>query len=194
MHETERAEASRAPTSVGPHGLHHIAFGTRDIEATYDYYNNRLGMPLVHCENHLVGDGYFRHFFFDMGRGESLGFFAIENVGEKPDYRTDISTGLGMPGWVNHVAFNVDDEDALEAMAARCRENDVKIEMQIDHGWCRSIYLQDPNGILVEFTTTVDDAAFEQGHDRAYELLHQPPEEFDEALRKDESSDSVTIG
>jgi hypothetical protein len=26
--------------------------------------------------------------------------------------------------------------------------------MQIDHGWCTSIYTNDPNGIVVEFCTT----------------------------------------
>jgi len=28
--------------------------------------------------------------------------------------------------------------------------------MEVDHGWCLSIYATDPNGILVEFCTTTD--------------------------------------
>jgi glyoxylase I family protein len=158
--------------------LHHIAFGTRDVEGTYDFYARRLGMPLVHTENHLSGRGWFRHFFFDMGGGEYLAFFAFENIGEKPEYRTDVSTGLGLPIWINHVAFNVDGTDALDRMKERCVANDVKIEREIDHGWCRSIYLIDPNRILVEFTTTTDAEAFAMSEEEALRLLRQSPTEF----------------
>jgi catechol 2,3-dioxygenase-like lactoylglutathione lyase family enzyme len=170
-----------------PTRMHHVALGTRDVEGTYDFYTRRLGLPLVHTENHLRGQGWFRHFFFDVGNGEYLAFFAFENVGEKPDYRTDISTGLGLPPWVNHVAFNVESVAALEQMKARCQANAVAIETEIDHGWCRSIYLRDPNGILVEFTTTTDAAAFGMTEEEALRLLRQSPREFDPGQRKDSS-------
>jgi catechol 2,3-dioxygenase-like lactoylglutathione lyase family enzyme len=165
--------------------VHHIAFGTRDVAATHDFYAKRLGMPLVHTENHRSGKGWFRHFFFAIGNDEYLGFFAFENVGEKPGYRTDISTGLGLPPWINHVAFNVADLAALEDMKERCRRNGVEIEGEMDHGWCRSIYLRDPNGILVEFTTTTDAAAFGMSEAEALRLLRQRPEEFGAAQRKE---------
>jgi hypothetical protein len=28
--------------------------------------------------------------------------------------------------------------------------------MEVDHGWCLSVYATDPNGILVEFCVTTD--------------------------------------
>jgi catechol 2,3-dioxygenase-like lactoylglutathione lyase family enzyme len=121
----------------GPTRLHHVAFAARDVEATYDFYARRLGMRLVHAENHLTDKGWFRHFFFDMGGDESLGFFAFENVGEKPGWKTEISTGLGLPVWVNHVAFNVETLDDLAAMKKRVESNGVKLLMETDHGWCR---------------------------------------------------------
>ena len=177
----------------GPSRLHHVAFGTRDVEATHDFYSRRLGMKLVHCENHRVGKGWMRHFFFDMGGGETLGFFEFGDVGEKEDYRTDISTGLGLPVWVNHVAFNVDDLDELAAMKQRCERNDVELLMETDHGWCRSIYMVDPNGIMVEFTTTTDQQAFEQSEEEALALLRVPPENIGEETRKDESSGHTVV-
>jgi catechol 2,3-dioxygenase-like lactoylglutathione lyase family enzyme len=170
-------------------GIHHIAFGTKDVEATYDFYATRLGMPLAHTENHLSGRGWFRHFFFDIGNGEYLGFFAFENIGEKPGYRTDISTGLGLPPWINHVAFNVDGLEELEAIKVRCAANGVRIANEVDHGWCRSVYLVDPNGILVEFSTMTDAAAFTMSAEEALRLLRQPPEEFQERGRKEVSRD-----
>ena len=174
--------------------LHHIAFATRDVEATYDFYTTRLGMPLVHVENHLSHDGWFRHFFFDIGNGECLGFFAIHNLGEKPTYRTDISRGLGLPAWVNHVAFNVDGLEDLDRMKQRCIANDVKVEAEVDHGWCRSIYIVDPNGIMVEFTTTTRPDLFEMSEAEALRLLRQPPEEFREGNRKEVSPTERTPG
>jgi catechol 2,3-dioxygenase-like lactoylglutathione lyase family enzyme len=170
---------------AGSTRIHHIAFGTRDVEATYDFYARRLGMPLVHTENHPSGPGWFRHFFFDVGNGEYLGFFAFDRVGERADYRTDISTGLGLPAWINHVAFNVDGLAALDSMKRQCAAAGVKLEGEMDHGWCRSIYLLDPNGILVEFCATTDAAAFSMSEDEALRLLRQPPTEFLAAHRKE---------
>ena len=77
--------------------LHHVAYATRDPEATHAFYSGKLGMPLVHTENHRQGDGYFRHFFYDMGGGDFLGFFQVEDVGEKEDYQTAVSVAAGLP-------------------------------------------------------------------------------------------------
>ena len=124
---------------------HHVAFGTKDIEKTYDFYANRLGLPLSHCENHLSGKGWFKHFFFDVGGGEQLGFFAFANVGEKESYRTDISTGLGLPPWVNHVAFNVRSMDDIQAMKRRAQSNGVELEGNLR--WANGISLNAATGV-----------------------------------------------
>ncbi|MGH7823065.1 MAG: VOC family protein [Candidatus Binatia bacterium] len=173
---------------VRPTRYHHVAFGTKDVAGTVDFYDRRLGMPLVHCENHLSGEGWFKHFFFDVGNGELLGFFAFGNVGEKEDYRTDISTGLGLPKWVNHVAFNVESIEAIQAIRRRAEENGLKSYMEADHGWCHSVYFIDPNGIMVEFCTTTKPGEVEQPREEALALLRQSPRDFEDAKRKDTST------
>lgn len=165
--------------------LHHVAYATRDPEATYAFYSGKLGMPLVHAENHIQGDGYFRHFFFDMGNGDCLAFFAIEDVGEKPDYGTDVSTAAGLPVWVNHIAFRLDTEPELENMTRLLKQRGIEHLHEIDHGWCRSIYTVDPNGIMVEFCVTTDRQAFAQSEEEALRLLRMTPEQFSEASRKE---------
>jgi glyoxylase I family protein len=172
---------------IRPTRIHHMALATRDVEATVDFYARGLEMPLVHTENHRSGTGWFRH-FFDMGGGEYLGFFAFAGVGEAPDYRTDISTGLGLPVWVNHVAFNLESLEALEQKKQRCLANGLRLHMEADHGWCRSIYFVDPNGIMVEFTTTTRPEAFGMTEAEALRRLRLPPAEFPEAGRKDASA------
>lgn len=160
-----------------PRGIHHVAFATKDSKTTYDFYHNKLGMPLCHTENHLQGKGHFRHFFFDMGNEQYMAFFEIDNVGESEEYRTDISTGLGMPVWVNHIAFNAENEEKYQELAARVKSAGIPVMGEVDHGWCKSIYFADPNMIMLEFTYTQDEEKFAQTHDEAYDLLFNTPME-----------------
>ncbi|MDE0884433.1 MAG: VOC family protein [Myxococcota bacterium] len=176
-----------AASPIRSKGLHHAAYATRDPEATYTFYSEKLGLPLVHTENHAQGDGYFRHFFFDLGNGEHLAFFQIEDVGEKEDYSTAISVGAGLPVWVNHLAFRLDSEPELEAMVAQLHARGIDQMQEVDHGWCRSVYLLDPNGIMVEFCVTTDPEAFAQTEEEALALLRMPPGEIPEDSAKETS-------
>lgn len=174
--------------SLESRSVHHVAYTTRDVEATYAFYAEKLGMQLLRMENHRQGDGYFRHFFFGMGGGEAIAFFYVEDVGEEPDYKTDISTGLGLPPWANHIAFRLDTIEELESMTKRMHERGIEHIMQVDHGWCTSIYTLDPNGIMVEFCVTTDaEGFFEQNEEEALRLLRQPSSEFAEEDRKETS-------
>jgi catechol 2,3-dioxygenase-like lactoylglutathione lyase family enzyme len=168
-------------------GLHHVAFTTRDPEATYQFYSQKLGMKLIHTENHLRGDGYFRHFFFSLGNNEAIGFFELHGVGEEKEFKTEISTGLGLPPWANHIAFRLDNLEEIKAMTKRMHEHGIDQVMEIDHGWCTSIYTLDPNGILVEFCVTTDEEAFAQTEEEALRLLRLTPDEIAEDARTETS-------
>lgn len=174
-------------TKVRSKHLHHVAYATRDPEATYEFYAKTLGMRLLRTENHRQGDGYFQHFFFDLGHGECIAFFHVSGVGEQGDYRTSISTGNGLPVWVNHIAFALDDMVELEAMKKRMQAHGVERMQEVDHGWCHSLYAGDPNGIMVEFCVTTDAEGFLQTEEEALRLLRQPPEEMGEETRKEPS-------
>jgi catechol 2,3-dioxygenase-like lactoylglutathione lyase family enzyme len=171
--------------SVRSKSLHHVAYATRDPEATYEFYSKKLGMRLLRTENHLQGEGHFRHFFFDMGHGECLAFFSVSNVGEEADFRTPISTGNGLPIWVNHLAFALDDLEELEVMKKRLQSHGVEHMHEIDHGWCHSLYTVDPNGIMVEFCVTTDAEGFLQTEEEALRLLRLPAEQIGEKTRKE---------
>ena len=173
--------------TIESRGVHHVAYTTRDAEATYDFYTNKLGMPLLHTENHLQGDGYFRHFFFGMGNGEAIAFFEVNGVGEEEDFKTDISTGLGLPQWANHIAFKLDSLEELDAMIKQLHERGLDEMRRLDHGWCTSVYLNDPNGIMVEFCVTTDDEGFLQTEEEALRLLRLPANEIGDETRKEKS-------
>lgn len=165
-------------SAVQVRGLHHAAYTTRDVDATYDFYVNKLGLPLLHTEITQYGEGHFRHFFFGIGDGQSIAFFALENVGEEVDYKTAISTDLGLPVWANHIAFKLDTLDDLRAKTQELQANGLEDVLEIDHGWCTSVYVNDPNGIMVEYCVTTDAQDFDQTEEEALRLLHQPFAEF----------------
>jgi hypothetical protein len=72
-------------------------------------------------------------------------------------------------------------------MTKRMHERGIDQIMQIDHGWCTSIYTLDPNGIMVEFCVTTHPEVFEQTEEEALRLLRQPPDEIPEQTRKEAS-------
>jgi len=168
-----------------PNGIHHVAYCTRDPEATYEFYTKKLGMPLARTENHKQGEGFFRHFFFDMGNGECLAFFYVEGVGEQEDYKTDISETAGLPVWVNHIAFQLHSLEELETKKSEIKAAGLDQMMEVDHGWCTSVYLVDPNGIMVEYCVTTDAAEFQQTEEEALALMRQPFSEIGEETRKE---------
>ena len=53
--------------TAGSTGFHHVAYACRDGEATRHFYEDLMGMPLVHTEVKAVEGGFFRHLFFDTG-------------------------------------------------------------------------------------------------------------------------------
>jgi catechol 2,3-dioxygenase-like lactoylglutathione lyase family enzyme len=173
--------------------LHHVAYPARDIEATLDFYENGLGIPLAYCENHRSGKGWFKHFFFDIGGGEFLAFFQVEDVGENADYKTEVSTGLGLPRWVVHVAFKMTDVAQIAAVKRRAAARGIPVYMEANHGWCHSLYFVDPNGIMVEFCTTTVPAALVQTHDQALAVLRQDPAQIGEETRKDETKRNIIL-
>ena len=69
-------------------GIHHVAYACRDIEATRHFYEDLMGMPLVHTEVKREEDSYFRHLFFDTGDGSCIAFFQVSGMGESPNYST----------------------------------------------------------------------------------------------------------
>jgi catechol 2,3-dioxygenase-like lactoylglutathione lyase family enzyme len=132
--------------------LHHIAFACQDVAETDHFYQEILGFPLAHAQLDEAKDGgWLRHTFYDLGDGSYIAFFDLHGVGEPAELRTEISTGLGLPAWVNHVAIRAD-AAKVDEVKARLDKAGLAVEMELDHGWCQSLYVTDPNGILVELT------------------------------------------
>jgi len=148
--------ASVVETPVSIAGLHHFAWRCRDCEETRHFYEDLLGLPLVHVirSETVPSTGEhcpYVHIFFQMGDGSFIAFFDLgDDVKALPSPNT--------PDWVNHIALRVASVDALIAAKQRLEHAGVEVLGITDHHIINSIYFFDPNGIRVELTTpTVSD-------------------------------------
>jgi glyoxylase I family protein len=133
--------------------LHHNAYVTRDMEATRHFYEDIIGMPLVAtwCESdELFGKmRTYCHCFFGLDDGSALAFFQFADAADAEEF------GPKMPASpFHHIAVNVDPEvqrqiEARVVAAGITAPNFYVLE----HGYCRSIYVTDPNGMILEMTT-----------------------------------------
>ena len=139
--------------------FHHLALATTDLAATHRFYTDAMGFTLVHVEDAAtdVPDGWLHHVFYDTGDGTCMAFMELHDE-RCTHFDPAISRGLGLPAWVNHIAFAVDDLKALDTALTRwlAHGHDV-VKMRHNHG--TSIYTEDPNGMLLEFTVDVPNAA-----------------------------------
>ena len=134
-------------------GFNHIDLGTKDMEATRVFYEDVLDFPLVRADLVEIGDrGVMKHYFFDIGGGQLLGFMSGEEVDGYPkDFDSGINKGLGLMRGVYHFAFNADSIEMLEATKQHLEAHGVTVRGPVDHeGWSRSIYFEDPNGLQLE--------------------------------------------
>mmetsp|Transcript_102630 Transcript_102630/g.197034 ORF Transcript_102630/g.197034 Transcript_102630/m.197034 type:complete len:454 (-) Transcript_102630:107-1468(-) len=150
--------SNRPEAGMPAAGFHHIAFVTEDPCATRCFFEDVLGLPMVHCEG---GPGLM-HAFFDAGAGASMAFFSFNPV--KPSVGTDLSVSLGVPKWLNRAAYRVSKEQA-KAVRNRLQAGGAAEVIETSHGWCDSLYVMDPNGVMVELC--VDTPGFIPDPERA---------------------------
>ena len=134
-------------------GLHHIGLATHDMEKTLEFYEEVLGFRAVVCE--LIepeAGGTIRHAFFDTGNGELFAFMEPNDIAGMPDdFDAGINRGLGIGGGMFHFAFQVDDDEELEAKMKQLVAKGIEVRGVVDHGWCKSIYFRDPNYLQLEY-------------------------------------------
>ncbi|HZO80739.1 MAG TPA: VOC family protein [Candidatus Binataceae bacterium] len=139
-----------------PNGVHHIAICTKDIKKQIEFYSQVVGMELV-ALYWMHGVEKTFHGFVKMGNS-SIAFVQSPEIGEiQPIKGVSHAAWTAAPvaaGVMQHLALNVDDEAALLAIRDRVRSHGHWVMGPIDHGFCKSIYLAAPEGIMLEFSTS----------------------------------------
>lgn len=136
-------------------GFHHLALVTKDLAATHDFYTDVMGFSLVKIVAAPTpgGQGWAKHVFYDAGEGGMIAFWELHDERIGDGYGADLGPSLGLPVWVNHVAFDAPTADDLDRHRVRWQEHGITVA-EVDHEFCRSIYAMDPNGVMVEFCHT----------------------------------------
>ncbi|MGD0379292.1 MAG: VOC family protein [Acidimicrobiales bacterium] len=158
--------------------FHHVALATTDIDATHRFYTGAMGFTLVKtvvAPTGSPGGGWAKHVFYDTGGGGMLAVWDLHDDTISTDFNPAISKGLGLPEWVNHIAFDSPDLEDFDRCRRRWQEHGVEVA-EIDHGWCRSIYATDPNGIMVEFCCTTVAFTASDAAEAAQNLAAAAPE------------------
>jgi glyoxylase I family protein len=145
----ESSSIPHAPdTQSIPRRLHHNAYVVDDQERTRHFYEDILGMPLratwIETSTNLKGESYC-HSFYGLSDGGALAFFTFANPETQRKVRAGVEQNL-----YHHIALEVD-ESTQRSILARCKAAGVAVR-EIDHGYCKSIYVTDPDGMRVEFT------------------------------------------
>ena len=136
-------------------GLHHNAYRCRDSEATREFYEGFLGLPLagaLHIKESMTGRRTdVLHTFYQMDDGSYLAFF------EAPDRPFEFKE---QHDFDLHIALEVEPE-TLTTMFERGKAEGREVRGVSNHGFIHSIYFRDPNGYVIELT------AKQPNHDRA---------------------------
>ena len=86
--------------------------------------------------------------FFELADGSALGFFQFADSDDQAEFGPDIPSSPFI-----HVALHVDQDGQAELQrriaAAGITEPQTYV---LEHGYCRSLYVTDPNGMILEFT------------------------------------------
>jgi glyoxylase I family protein len=141
-----------------PARLHHTAYVTRDLEKTRAFYEDLLGLPLeaTWCESdELFGKmRTYCHVFFGMPDGSALAFFQFAEASDQAEFGPKIPASP-----FHHIALHVD-RATQDVVAGRLAAAGYAAPQTyiLEHGYCRSLYVEDPNGMRLELTADLPEA------------------------------------
>lgn len=160
------------PAAIQVQQIHHVAYRCHDAKTTVNFYHQLLNMPfmLAIAEDKVPStkapDPYM-HVFLDAGQGNILAFFELPN---SPAMGKDPNT----PDWVQHIALQVADPQALLAAKQRLEAAGLAVVGPTNHEIIQSIYFFDPNGHRIELTcVTATPAMLQQLDQVKWQMLEQ---------------------
>jgi glyoxylase I family protein len=134
-----------------PQRLHHNAYVAKDLEKTRQFYEDIVGMPLVAtwCEKTMLfgKERTYCHCFFGLEDQSALAFFQFADADDQKEFGPE----LPVSGF-RHIALNVNQaqQDALLQKIKDIKYDENRYYF-LEHGYCHSLYILDPDDLIVEF-------------------------------------------
>lgn len=117
----------------------HVAIRVRDLDTTRRFYRDVLGMKIAH---EYPDRGVF--FRFDGYHHDLVAFKAEDGAGPSSAQHAGVA----------HIAFIAEDFETVRGFYHRLKAHDIPVRCT-DHGFTKSIYFADPDGIELEIYVEV---------------------------------------
>ena len=169
MSTSESPAAATASADPVWSGVNHLALVTSDMDGTVRFYHGVLGMPLVAN----LAAGTMRHYFFRCGPHSTIAFFEWAGA-DIPSFEKPAGLPPSFAAQFDHLSITLPDEDALLALQQRLIDHDVQVTPVVDHGFVRSVYFHDNNGIALEASWWVLDPTVGEVSYDGSELISDP--------------------
>lgn len=154
------------PTTASAARMHHYEWVTADQEATRQFYEDVVRLPLVCVWTEQVSrDGRplsYIHSQYGLTDGSVLSFFSFA---DPADQLALAATLPGSPFVKMALLVDASEQDAIEQRLVADPRTKAET-FRRDHGYCRSLYTRDPNGLVVEFTVDTPDGRALAAHKR----------------------------
>lgn len=167
-------------------GLHHITLVSSNAQRTVDFYTKALGLRFIKKTVNFDDPGSYHLYFGDeTGKpGTAVTFFEWAHA----------PRGKAGIGGTHHFALTVEDYDGLLKWKRRLTDLGIGIDGPFDRHYFTSIYMRDPDGVIVEIATrgpgwTVDEAPDAIGTEH-----RDPPPEMLVANRDSAKIEATTWG
>ena len=134
-------QANRQQAPVQPEAISHLVLNVRDIERSHRFYTEMLGFRQVGEIERLQ----MRFYAGNGGNHHDLALMQLPDpaaAGEPGKFHLTRPTSAGL----NHVAIRMPDEPALMTLFEHIKQHGYPVELRIDHGMSKSVYIADPDG------------------------------------------------
>lgn len=146
-----------------PSGVNHLVVNVRDIEESHRFWTELLGFRHVGTARHARADGGPPTRFYSGVKDGKLHHHDIALDQQPALARADAV----QPQSLAHVAIEYASEAAWRAQIRFLTGQGVALHRLIERGTTHSIYLTDPNGIVVELVFELPRAQWEDDIDAA---------------------------
>ena len=166
-------------------GIHHIVIVNRDAERAKDFYGRVLGLTFLGRTADPDGGGERLYFGDATGSAGSIVACSIQ-----PQARR----GLHGTGGTHHFELAVLDYDALLKWKRRLTDLGVAVRGPYDRNYFKSIYMDDPDGGVVEIATAGPGFAVDEAADALGREDRLPPDEAAITGRSEDDIRRITWG
>jgi glyoxalase family protein len=151
-------------------GLHHITLVSSNAQRTVDFYVGVLGLRLVKQTVNFDDPGAYHLYFGDAtgSPGSAVTFF---------EWPTSPQGAPGIGG-THHFALSVESYDGLLKWKRRLTDLGLKVDGPYDRHYFKSIYFNDPDGVIIEIATRGPGWTVDEPPDALGQEFRAPPAEM----------------